>query len=143
MHMRATTTDGTREPQTERAEEDDGMHATILRALDACWMQQLHSTSIRCSLQYAIENPKKHLGIRPVVLAQERSIRMYRLQANELLSVPAHLRQGHQRVVWTTVVAWEPKEMSGNGLWDAATGYCKENKKKVATRYCKGTARLN
>ena len=28
---------GTREPQTARAEEDDGIHATVLRALDAAF----------------------------------------------------------------------------------------------------------
>lgn len=54
---------GTREPQTARAEEEDGIHATVLRALDAAF--NLYG------IHYVVENPKAHLGLRPVVLAQE------------------------------------------------------------------------
>ena len=49
---------GTREPQTARAE-------TALKALDAALN--------RYGVHYAVENPKAQLGMRPVVLAQERS----------------------------------------------------------------------
>ena len=57
--------EATREPQTERAEEEDGVHATAMRALNAAFnLSDIH---------YAVENPKEQLGTRPmlVVLAQE------------------------------------------------------------------------
>ena len=51
----------TREPQTARTEEDGGIHATVLRALDAAF--NLYG------IHYAVENryPKAQLGMRPVV----------------------------------------------------------------------------
>ena len=41
---------GTRDPQTARAEEDDGIHSTVLRALDVDF--NLYG------IHYAVENPK-------------------------------------------------------------------------------------
>ena len=60
---------GTREPQTARAEEDDMIHATVLQALDA--------TFNLYGIHYAVENPKTQLGLRLMVLALERSGRLY------------------------------------------------------------------
>ena len=65
---------GTREPQTARAEEDDGIHATVLKALDAAF--NLYG------IHYAAKNPKAQLGLRPVVLAQERSGRLFCRRVN-------------------------------------------------------------
>ena len=56
---------GTRGPRTERAVDDDYVHATVLQALDAAF--NLYG------IHYAVENPKAQLGRRPVVLALQRS----------------------------------------------------------------------
>ena len=61
-----------REPQTstKRAEQDDSIHATILRlrTLDAAFSLY----GIHC----AVENPRVQLGGRPVIPAKERNDRM-------------------------------------------------------------------
>jgi hypothetical protein len=111
---------GTREPQTARAEEDDGIHATVLRALDAAF--NLYG------IHYAVENPKAQLGLRPVVLAQERSDRLYCRRVNYCQYQHIFAKDTN---VWTTVAAWEPRGLSGTGLCRAATGYCSRNKKKT------------
>ena len=111
---------GTREPQTARAEEDDGIHATVLRALDAAF--NLYG------IHYAVENPKAQLGLRPVVLAQERSDRLYCRRVNYCQYQHIFAKDTN---VWTTVAAWKPRGLSGTGLCRAATGYCSKNKKKT------------
>jgi len=108
---------GTREPQTERAQKDDSIHETVLQALDAAF--NLYG------IHYAVENPMAQLGRRPVMLAQQRSNRLYCHRIN-------YCQYGHifakDTNVWTTVVAWEPKRVGGTGLCRAATGYCRGNR---------------
>ena len=71
---------GTREPQTARAEEEDGIHATVPRALD---------------VRALVENPKAQLGRRPVIFAQQCSDRLFCLQQeSQLLLVSAHICKG-------------------------------------------------
>jgi hypothetical protein len=111
---------GTREPQTPRAEEDDGIHATVLRALDAAF--NLYG------IHYAVENPKAQLGLRPVVLAQERSGRLYCRRVNYCQYQHIFSKDTN---VWTTVAAWEPRGLSGTGQCRAATGYRSKNKKET------------
>ena len=59
---------GTGEPRTERAVDDDYVHATALQALDAAF--NLYG------IHHAVENPMAQLGRRPVVLALQRSARL-------------------------------------------------------------------
>ena len=122
---------GTREPQTARAEEDDGIHATVLKALDAAF--NLYG------IHYAVENPKAQLGLRPVVLAQERSGRLFCRRVNYCQYSHIFAKDTN---VWTTVSAWMPKGLSGNGLCRAATRYCAKNKKKTGAISAK-TGRWN
>ena len=111
---------GTREPQIARAEEGGGTHATALRALDAAF----NLYGIHC----AVENPKAQLGLRPVMLAQERNGRLFCRRVN-------HCQYQHTSPkdtnVWTTVATWKPRGLSGTGRCRAATGYCSKNKKKT------------
>ena len=59
-----------------------------------------------------------------------RSARQAVLQESQLLPVSAHFAKEDTNV-WTTVAAWEPMGLSGNGLCRAATGYCSRNKRKT------------
>ena len=81
-------------------------------------------------LHYAVETPKAQLGMRPVVLAQERSSRLYCRRVNYCQYNHIFAKDTN---VWTTVSAWIPKGLSGNGLCmrSAATGYCAKNRKKT------------
>ena len=109
---------GTREPRTERAVDDDHVHATVLQALDAAF--NLYG------IYYAVENPNAQLGRRPVVLALQRSTRLvcHRLNYCQYKHIFAK-----DTNVWTTVSTWTPKGLSGNGLCRAATDYCRKNKR--------------
>ena len=92
----------------------------VLRALDAAF--NLYG------IHYAVENSKAQLGLRPVVLAQERSGRLFCRRVNYCQY--SHIFSKDTNVL-TTVSAWMPKGLSGNGLCRAATGYCAKNKKKT------------
>ena len=111
---------GTREPQTARAVEEDGIHATVLRTLETAFSLY--------AIYYVVENPKAQLGLRPVVLAQERSGRLFCKRVN-------YCQYNHiianDTKVGTTVSAWSPKGLSGDGLCRATTGYCAKNRKKT------------
>ena len=66
--------------------------------------------------------------MRPVVLAQERSARLFCRRVNYCQYNHTFAKDTN---VWTTVSAWIPKGLSGNGLFRAATGYCAKNRKKT------------
>ena len=66
--------------------------------------------------------------MRPVVLALERSGRLYCRRVNYCQYQHIFAKDTN---VWTTVAAWEPMGLSGNGRCRAATGYCSKNKVKT------------
>ena len=123
---------GTREPRTERAVDDDHVHATVLQALDAVF--NLYG------IHYAVENPNAQLGRRPVVLALQRSTRLvcHRLNYCQYKHIFAK-----DTNVWTTVSAWTPKGLSGNGLCRAATDYCRKNKRPPTGKVDEETGNWN
>ena len=45
--------------------------------------------------------------------------------------------------VWTTVSAWTPKGLSGNGLCRAATDYCRKNKRPPTGKVSEETGNWN
>ena len=66
--------------------------------------------------------------MRPVVLAHERSGRLFCKRVNYCQYDHIFAKDTN---VWTTVNAWVPKGLSGDGLCRAATGRCAKNRKKT------------
>ena len=103
-----------------RRRTDDRIHATVLQALDAAFSLY--------GIHYAMENPKAQLGLRPLVLALERSGRLYCRRVNYCQYQHISAKDTN---VWTTVSAWQPMGLSGSCLCRAATGYCSRNKRRT------------